>query len=324
MSYKYCSVERLLGVLLCAMVVGMLALGLDFVPVTKAASLINVRPGGGTDGIVLGMPMLGLTNTITKTVGFSSTMGDGGTTNIGGAPLPVDLTGTKRIEIVYNYSGLSGTGTLLFGFRLSDDTYVLPGSVPPAQFPDGQAVAQVSDASTFPPRQLRYATWRANGGSVYLPKGNFIVLKLYDTYTSTITLTSSPNPCSLGQAVTFTGTIVYAGSGTPSGMVTFKEGTTILGTASLSGGVATFITSTFSIGTHNITAEYSGDSDFDPSISPELAQVIQKPTAVVLSTFTARAESNDVSLPIAFGGIGALGLASLGITLPLIRKSQTR
>jgi len=69
----------------------------------------------------------------------------------------------------------------------------------PSAISDGQAVAQVPDASTFPPRQLRYATWRANGGSVYLPKGNFIVLKLYDTYTSTITLTSSPNRAAWGK-----------------------------------------------------------------------------------------------------------------------------
>jgi len=82
----------------------------------------------------------------------------------------------------------------------------------------------------------------------------------------------------------------------------------------LSGGVATFITSTFSIGTHNITAEYSGDSDFDPSISPELAQVIQKPTAVVLST-SLHAPNQTMCPPNCFGGIGALGLASLGITL---------
>jgi len=115
------------------MVVGMLALGLDFVPVTKQhRSSTCGRWRHRRD--CTGDANAWADEYDYQDSRFSSTMGDGGTTNIGGAPLPVDLTGTKRIEIVYNYSGLSGTGTLLFGFRLSDDTYVLPGSVPQRNF----------------------------------------------------------------------------------------------------------------------------------------------------------------------------------------------
>jgi hypothetical protein len=47
------------------------------------------------------------------------------------------------------------------------------------------------------------------------------------------------------QSVTFTATAaaVAPGSGTPTGTVTFKNGTTVLGTGTLSGGKATFATS---------------------------------------------------------------------------------
>ena len=52
---------------------------------------------------------------------------------------------------------------------------------------------------------------------------------------TTTTLTSSANPSVYGQAVTFTATVTAdsPGAGTPTGTVTFKEGSTILGTATL-------------------------------------------------------------------------------------------
>jgi len=60
---------------------------------------------------------------------------------------------------------------------------------------------------------------------------------------STVTLTSSPNPAAFGQSITFTATVTSGGSGTPTGTVTFKDGTTTLGTGTLNtSGVATFAT----------------------------------------------------------------------------------
>jgi hypothetical protein len=64
--------------------------------------------------------------------------------------------------------------------------------------------------------------------------------------------------------------------GTPTGSVNFKDGTTLLGTASLSGGRATFTSSTLSIGAHSITAVYSGDTNFMGSTSPALVQTVQQ------------------------------------------------
>src|SRR5205823_6094671 len=78
------------------------------------------------------------------------------------------------------------------------------------------------------------------------------------------TLTSSANPSAFGQAVTFTATVtpvVPLPLLTPTGTVTFMDGTTMLGTAMLSPtGTATFMTSTstpLSAGSHSITAVYS-------------------------------------------------------------------
>jgi predicted transcriptional regulator len=99
-------------------------------------------------------------------------------------------------------------------------------------------------------------------------------------------LSSSPNPSTFGQAVTFTATVTpTSGSATPTGTVTFADGATTLGTGTLSGGQATFTTSSLSAGNHTITATYGGDAGFTPSTSPALSQVVnQVPTTTALAS----------------------------------------
>jgi hypothetical protein len=66
--------------------------------------------------------------------------------------------------------------------------------------------------------------------------------------------------------------------------VTFKKGTTILGTGTLSGGTATFTTSTLKAGTNSITAVYGGDSNFNGSTSKAVKQVVNKATTTTALT----------------------------------------
>ena len=90
-----------------------------------------------------------------------------------------------------------------------------------------------------------------------------------------ITLKSAPNPSKKGQAVVFTATVKAAlGSKSPTGTVTFKDGSTKLGSSKLSSGVAKFTTKKLSVGTHKITADYSGDSSFNPGKSPVVSQKV--------------------------------------------------
>jgi hypothetical protein len=106
-------------------------------------------------------------------------------------------------------------------------------------------------------------------------------------------ITSSANPSAFGQAVTFTATVKAAapGSGTPSGTVTFKDGATVLGTASLAGGKASFVTSTLAVGTHSITAVYGGNADFKTSASPVLSMVVKSSSGAVPAPLTGAAAS---------------------------------
>jgi len=94
------------------------------------------------------------------------------------------------------------------------------------------------------------------------------------------TLTSSPNPSSFGQSVTFTATVKALpgfDKGTPTGTVSFYDGTTDIGNSNLnSNGVATLTTSTLALGAHKMTAVYGGDANFSGSTSPVLKQVVEK------------------------------------------------
>jgi hypothetical protein len=103
---------------------------------------------------------------------------------------------------------------------------------------------------------------------------------------TTTALTSAPNPSVLGESVTFTATVTVTppGSGTPTGTVTFYDGTTTLGSVALaSSGQAVYATSALPVGSQSITATYSGDTNFLGSTSPVLTQQVNPVTTVTLS-----------------------------------------
>jgi hypothetical protein len=94
---------------------------------------------------------------------------------------------------------------------------------------------------------------------------------------TTTVVTSSLNPSTYGQAVTFTATVSSAIGAPPNGQViTFKDGTLVLGTGTLSGGVASLTTAAVKAGTRSITATYPGDTTFAKSVSAVLSQKVNK------------------------------------------------
>jgi predicted metal-dependent phosphoesterase TrpH len=96
-------------------------------------------------------------------------------------------------------------------------------------------------------------------------------------------LASSPNPSTLGQTVTFTATITSA-VGALTGTVTFKDGSTTLGTGTVTAGVATYATAALSAGAHTITATYNADADHAQSTSASLTQSVTARTLTVTKT----------------------------------------
>lgn len=91
--------------------------------------------------------------------------------------------------------------------------------------------------------------------------------------TATLDLTSSPNPATVGAAVQLTATVSGA-FGVPTGMVTFSDGSTTLGTASLdAAGAAVFTTAALGAGGHTLGATYGGDATYSSAAGAASATV---------------------------------------------------
>jgi len=97
--------------------------------------------------------------------------------------------------------------------------------------------------------------------------------------TTTTVVTSSSDPSTYGLAVTFTANVTGS-EPTPTGTVKFKNGTALLGTATLGPhGGATLTTLTLDAGSYAITVAYSGDTDSAKSTSAPLTQVVNQATS---------------------------------------------
>jgi hypothetical protein len=97
-------------------------------------------------------------------------------------------------------------------------------------------------------------------------------------------VTSSLNPSTVGQSVTFTATVTSSTAGTITGTVAFFDGATQIGMGTLSGGLATFVTSALTQSAHSITAQYGGDSNYATSTSPALTQTVNATAKAATST----------------------------------------
>src|SRR5262249_2847363 len=123
----------------------------------------------------------------------------------------------------------------------------------------------------------------------------------------TTTTLSSATPSIYGQGVIFTAMVaaVAPGAGTPTGTVTFRDGTTDLGRAILdTSGVARFSTNGPSGGPHTISAVYGGDAGFATSVSNSILQLVNG--ASTSTTVTASADTSvfgqSVTLTATVGG----------------------
>jgi len=160
---------------------------------------------------------------------------------------------------------------------------------------------------------------------------------------STAITSSSQNPSPYGTPVTFTAA-VSSSAGTPTGKVTFKSGTSILGSGSLSGGSTSYTTqpAQLSIGTHAITAVYSGDSTHAASTSPIFTQTVTKastttslssspnPSGVNQSVTLTATVTAPAGLPVPSGkvqftnGKAVLGVATLSSGTATINATFTK
>ncbi|WP_375778274.1 IPT/TIG domain-containing protein [Bradyrhizobium sp. ma5] len=166
-----------------------------------------------------------------------------------------------------------GTTVIITGTGLTAATAVTFGATPATGFTVNSST-QIAATSPAGTGTVDITVTTAVGTSATSAADRFTFATTTTTQTA---LTSSQNPSSLGQSVTFTANVT-ALAGTPTGTVTFSDNGSPIGTATLAAGAASFSIATLKIGSHTITASYAGSSAFNASTSPALAQSVNVPT----------------------------------------------
>jgi Bacterial Ig-like domain (group 3) len=117
--------------------------------------------------------------------------------------------------------------------------------------------------------------------------------------TTTTLLTSSLSQSNYGQSVTLTAQVTTTGSTAPTGSVTFRNGTTSLGTVSLNAsGAATLTETNLPVGSESLTVAYSGDAQNRTSTSPAVTQVVNP--AAISMTLTSAPNPSPAGKPVTF------------------------
>ena len=136
-------------------------------------------------------------------------------------------------------------------------------------------VSLINGKATFATSWLsvatHYITAVYSGDASYNSATSSILKYIVSKATPPVILTSSLNPSTYGQSVTFTSTLPNIATGT----VTFKDGAATLSKVTLlRGRKATYASTALAKGAHSITASYSGDINYNPATSSVLTQKV--------------------------------------------------
>lgn len=120
---------------------------------------------------------------------------------------------------------------------------------------------------------------------------------------SNTTVTSSlGNGGTYGGPVTFTATLAVTG-GPATGMVTFMDGSAVLGTATLNGsGQASYTPGMLVAGDHSITASYGGDTTFGSSVSPAVVYTVSAKPVTITGMSAANKQYDGTTTAVLTGG----------------------
>jgi hypothetical protein len=207
-----------------------------------------------------------LSSVLTQTINQSGTA-----TVLTASPNPSQYG--QSVKFTATVAPISGTGTPTGSVTFKDSSTTL-GT---AALSGGTASFSTSSLSVG----SRSITASYGGGSNYSGSTSAVQAQTVNQAPTSTTVSSSANPSALGQNVTFTATVSPSAA---TGSVTFKDGTTTLGSSALnSSGVVTFSTSGLAAGSHSITAVYSGDTNYLGSTSLALTQMVNNLSSTTTS-----------------------------------------
>ena len=175
--------------------------------------------------------------------------------------------------------GPTPTGTVVFTNTLNGNTNTLGLGTITTQ--NGNFVATLALSHTLATGTHTINAIYSGDNHYYAPLTTPVSLVVSKQGTQT-TMVTNPNPVVAGHPVTLTATVagvgVTAGAALPTGKVTFYDGTTNLGSATLvsSGGTvtATLNVGTLPTGVQSLTARYAGDGNYLSSTSPDPEELV--------------------------------------------------
>ncbi len=297
--------------------VGVANNGTDTLALTSLVAAVNTAidpatttcPSGGSLPVAQTC-VVGVEFAPAKTPTLSSNQAEGGIVDVNdetqagivgsNSPLVIEIGGTATPVNATDVALTSKPNPSTFGQNVTFTAAVTTGSGTGAltgtvTFFDGakkispDLAVNASGIATFTTSSLAVGTHPItaayNGDTGHFSSVSAQLNQVVNEPTST-KLTSSANPSTLNQSVSFTATVTATGGVAPDGTVTFMDGANVLGTVTLSAGAASYTTSALTEGVHLITAVYSGDATtyVQGSTSNTVKQEVLAGSTVALAT----------------------------------------
>jgi len=251
---------------------GVTTLGVVALDVTGAASFQTTSLAVGSHSIVVAYPgdknYSSASATLIQTVVSANTQ--------------IALTASANPAIYGTPLALAATITSNGGIATGSVTFTDGGTAIGTAVLNATGVATLTTSTLAPGTHTLVAVYAGDGSA---SASSSTPLTLVVKELTSVALASSANPAQTLAPIVLTAVVSNSGVGVATGSVTFTDGSTQLGTATLDlTGTATLTVPSLTAGNHSLLASYAGDAGDFAAVSPNLTQGIQlRPTTTTLT-----------------------------------------
>jgi polygalacturonase len=257
-------------------------------PLSAGAGSLSVTLAGGSHSLTA--VYSGDTTFVTSTSTVKALAVATASTMTGLTSLPTTVTAGQTAALTATVTGVSGQATPTGTVSFTDGVTSLGNASL-----NGAGVAMLTATLSTPGSRTITASYGGDGNYA-VSSGNTMVMVVSGTTSTALT---APATAVFGTGVSLSAKITATG-GTPTGTISFYDGTTLLGTAPVASNAASLTGVTLAGGMHSLTAVYSGDSVFPASTS----------TASMFTVTTAATTTGLSAAPATVVAFSALNLTA--------------